>query len=149
MTIYLGDGSLGLGVDNYLKPDAQRIRDGYVAMIADYLVIAGWKPEAARATAQMTLAVETRVATKKLTPLEKRDPAKRFVPMPYGEVKRLLSNVDLDAYFRSLGLPTGGEIVVVEVEALRERNAMLGGVLAGADTRPTCNTSCCGGWRHS
>ncbi len=125
MTIYLGDASLGLGVDNYLKPDAQRIRDGYVAMITDYLVIAGWKPEAARATAQMVLAVETRVARKKLTPLERRDPAKRFVPMPYADLKRLMSNVDLDTYFQSTGLPTGGEIVVVEVEALRERNAIL------------------------
>jgi putative endopeptidase len=125
MTIYLGDASLGLGVDNYLNPDAQRIRDGYVAMIADYLVIAGSKPEAARATAQMVLAVETRIARKKLTPLERRDPAKRFVPMPYADLKRLISNVDLDAYFRSMGLPTGGEIVVVEGEALRERNAIL------------------------
>jgi len=41
MTIYLGDASLGLGVDNYLKPDAQRIRSGYVAMITDYLVDRG------------------------------------------------------------------------------------------------------------
>jgi predicted metalloendopeptidase len=125
MTVYLGDASLGLGADNYLKPDAPRIRDGSVAMITDYLVIAGWKPEAARTTAQMVLAVEMRVAQKKLTPLEKRDPAKRFVPMPYADLKRLMSNVDLDAYFRSTGLPTGGEIVVVEVEALRERNAIL------------------------
>ena len=124
-TIYIGDTSLGLGVDNYLKPDAQRIRDGYVAKMTDYLVIAGATPEAARATAQKVLALETRVAKKKLTPLEKRDPAKRFVPMPYADAQRLLSNVDLDAYFRSLGLPTGGEVVVVEVEALRERNAIL------------------------
>jgi len=125
MTIYVGDADLGLNVDNYLRPDAQRIRDGYVAKIADYLMIAGWKPEAARATAQMVLAVETRVAKKKLTPLEKRDPAKRFVRMPYAEAKRLLSKIDLDAFFRSLGLPTGGEIVAVGVEALRERNAIL------------------------
>ena len=124
-TIYIADTSLGLGVDNYLKPDAQRIRDGYVAKMTDYLVIAGATPEAARATAQKVLALETRVAKKKLTPLEKRDPAKRFVPMPYADAQRLLSNVDLDAYFRSLGLPTGGEVVVVEVEALRERNAIL------------------------
>ncbi len=92
--------------------------------MTDYLVIAGATPEAARATAQKVLALETRVAKKKLTPLEKRDPAKRFVPMPYADAQRLLSNVDLDAYFRSLGLPTGGEVVVVEVEALRERNAI-------------------------
>ncbi|MFO1313051.1 MAG: M13 family metallopeptidase [Burkholderiales bacterium] len=125
MAIYVGEAELGLPVDNYLKPDAQRIREGYVARIADYLVIAGSTPEAARATAQMVLAIETRVAAKKLTPLEKRDPAKRFVAMPYADVKRLVSNVDLDAFFRSLGLPTGGEVIVVGVEALRERNAIL------------------------
>ncbi len=124
-TIYIADTSLGLGVDNYLKPDAQRIRDGYVAKMTEYLVIAGATPEAARATAQKVLALETRVAKKKLTPVEKRDPAKRFVPMPYADAKRLLSNVDLDANFRALGLPAGGEVVVVEVEALRERNAIL------------------------
>ena len=84
MTIYVGDADLGLGLDNYLKPEAQRIRDGYVAqdrrLPRDR---AAGSPRTARATAQMVLAIETRVAKKKLTPLEKRDPAKRFVPMPY------------------------------------------------------------------
>ena len=125
MTIFVGDAELGLPTDNYLQPDAQRIRDGYVAKIAGYLVIAGATPEAAQATARSVLEIETRVARKKLTPLEKRDPAKRFVPMPYAELQRLLSNVDLGAYFQALGLPTGGEVVVIGVEALRERNAIL------------------------
>ena len=126
VTIYVGDADLGLGLDNYLKPEAQRIRDGYVAQIAEYLTIAGWKPADARATAQMVLAIETRVAKKKLTPLELRDPAKRFVPTPYAQVKQLLTHVDLDAYFRALGLPTGGEVVVVGgLDVLRERNAIL------------------------
>ena len=126
VTIYVGDADLGLGLDNYLKPEAQRIRDGYVAQIAEYLTVAGWKPADARATAQMVLAVETRVAKKKLTPLELRDPAKRFVPTPYAQVKQLLTHVDLDAYFRALGLPTGGEVVVVGgLDVLRERNAIL------------------------
>ena len=140
-------GASALGVDNYLKPDAQRIRDGYVAKIADYLVIAGWKPEAARATAQMVLAVETRVAKKKLTPLEKRDPAKRFVPMPYADVKRLLSNVDLDAYFRSLGLPTGGEVVVVGGRSAARAQRDPGRVFAGADARVPAVRAAAAGWR--
>ena len=134
MAIYVGDGSLGLGTDNYLKPDLQRIRDGYVNKIAADLVIAGASPDAARATAQSVLAIETRIAKKKLTPLERRDPAKRFVLMPYADAKKLLSNLDLDAYFRTLGLPPGGEVVVVEVEALRERNAILA-ELPAAETR--------------
>ncbi len=40
-TIYAGDGDLPLGVDNYLKPEMQKIRDGYVREVTDYLVIAG------------------------------------------------------------------------------------------------------------
>ncbi|MFO1414182.1 MAG: M13 family metallopeptidase [Burkholderiales bacterium] len=126
MTVFVGEGGLGLPVANYLDPNGQKIRDGYLKKVTDQLVIAGATPEAAQATARSVLAIETRIAQKKLTPLELRDPAKRFVPMPYAELKKLLSNVDLDAYFTALGLPVGGEVVVIEAAALRERNAMLG-----------------------
>jgi len=37
----------------------------------------------------------------------------------------LLSHFDLDAFFRATGLPAQGEIIVVEADALRERDAML------------------------
>ncbi len=125
MAVFVGDADLGLSQDDYLKPEAQRIRDGYVRKIADQLALAGWKADAAQAMAQRVLAIETRVARKKLTLLEMRDPKKRYAAMPYADVKKLVSNFDLDAYFRALGLPTGGEVVVVGVEALRVRNAIV------------------------
>lgn len=125
MAIYVGDAELALGLDNYLRPEMQRIRDGYVRKLADYLAIAGATPDAARAMAQRVLAIETRVARRKLTPLEARDPNKRFKAMSYEDAKRLVPAVDLDAYFRAVGLPTGGEVVVVDAEALRARGAIL------------------------
>ena len=124
--VYIGEGDLPMGLDNYLKPEAKAIRDAHVKQITDSLVIAGSTPEAAAAVAAKVLAMDTRVAAKKLTPVELRDPAKRFVRMRYADMKALLSNVDIDTLFRSQGLPTSGEVIVVQVGALLERNAMLG-----------------------
>ena len=132
--VYVVDADLPLGLDNYLKPDTQKIRDAYVKRIADYLVLAGGTPDEAKASAAKILAIETRIAAKKLTPVEKRDPAKRFTRMRYDELKAVLGSVDLDAYFVALGLPTGGEVIVQELAPIRERNALLA-ELPPADTQ--------------
>ncbi len=123
--VYVVDADLPLGLNNYLKPDAQKIRDAYLKRIADYLVLAGSTPDEAKTSAAKILAIETRIAGKKLTPVEKRDPAKRFTRVRYDELKAMLGSVDLDAYFAALGLPTGGEVIVQELAPIRERNALL------------------------
>ncbi len=133
-TIYVGDSDLPLGTDNYLKPEFEKIREGYLRQVADYLIIAGSTSADAKSAAQRILAIETRIAAKKLTPVEQRDPAKRFQKMRYDDLKAMVGNVDLDAYFGALGLPTGGEVIVVEAAALRERNALLA-ELPLADTK--------------
>ena len=124
-TIYAGDGDLALGTDNYLRAEAQKIRDGYLTLVTDQFVLAGQTAGAARAAAAKVLEMETRIARRKLSAVEKRDPRKRFVRTNYADLKRLLSNLDVDALFRALGLPPGHEVIVVESEALGERNAML------------------------
>ncbi len=123
--IYIGDAELYMGLDNYLKPEAQPIRDAYLKLIADSLVIAGNTPEAATAVAAKLLAMDTRIAAKKLTPVQMQDPAKRFVGMSYADFKAQMSNFDVDTLFRSQGMPTSGELIIVQIDALRERNAML------------------------
>lgn len=123
--IYIGDAELYMGLDNYLKPEAQPIRDAYLKLIADSLVIAGNTPEAATAVAAKVLAMDTRIAAKKLTPVQMQDPAKRFVGMSYADFKAQMSNFDVDTLFRSQGIPTSGELIIVQIDALRERNAML------------------------
>lgn len=136
--VLIGDGDLPMGLDNYLKPENKAIREAYVKQVTDSLIIAGSTPEAAAAVAAKVLAIDSRVAAKKLTPLEMRDPAKLYVRMSYADLKKLLSNVDVDLLFLSLGLRTGDELVVVNTNALRERNAMLE-ELPLADTRAYLN----------
>ena len=123
--IYIGDGELFMGLENYLKPEAEPIRAAYLKLITDSLVIAGNTPEVAAAVAIKVLAMDTRIAAKKLTPVQMQDPAKRFVNMSYADFRAQLSNFDVDTLFRSQGMPTGGELIVVQANALRERNAML------------------------
>ena len=132
--VYAADGELPMGADNYLKAEAAPVREAYRAMVAAKLAIVGYeKAEAARIAAKV-LEIETRVARKKLTPVQQRDPNVRFVRMPFAKAQALLSNIDLPAYLQALGLPPQDEIIVSEVEALRERNAMLKEYSAG-DTR--------------
>ena len=123
--VYAAEADLPMGRDNYLQADAAPIREGYLKKVAADLVLAGTRPEDATAIAARILEMETRIAWKKLPPVEHRDPNKRFVKMPFAQVRSLLSSVDVDAYLQALGLPVPDEAIVSEVEAVRERNAML------------------------
>lgn len=123
--IYTADGTLPMSTDNYLVAGAAPIRDAYVEMVRAKLVLAGLAPDEARAVAGRVLELETRVARRKLTPVDARDPNKRFVKMPVGQLRAILSNVDLDTLFAALHLPVPDQVIVVEGEALRERNALL------------------------
>ena len=124
-SLYAADGDLSLDLDYYLKSESAPIRKGYLMMIADYLVLAGNTPKEAKGIASKILEMETRIARKKLTPVEKLDPDKLFVKMTFAELRSLLSNVDLDTYMKTLGLRMQDHVIVTEVEALRERNRML------------------------
>ncbi len=46
--------------------------------------------------------------------------------MSHDALKTLVSNFDVDAYFKSMGLPVGHDVYVVDDGNVRERNAMLG-----------------------
>jgi putative endopeptidase len=123
--LYAADGDLTLDQNYYLNAEAAPIREAYLKLVADYLVLAGSTPDEAKGIALKILEIETRIARKKLTPVESFDPARRFVKMPFAEFRSLLSNVDLDAYMKTLGLSPQDKIIVMEVESLRERNRML------------------------
>lgn len=132
--VFMADGELPLGLDNYLKPEGASIRKAYGEMIAAKLVIAGSSPADAARIAAKVIEIETRVARKKLTPVQMHDPNVRFVRMPFAKAQALVSNIDLPAYFAALGLPAQGDIIVMNGAALAERNAMLE-ELPASDTR--------------
>jgi predicted metalloendopeptidase len=70
--------------------------------------------------------METRIAGKKLTPVQQRDVRNAVQRMPYAELKAACPHLDLDTLFTELGLPARGEVLVANIAAIRERDAMLG-----------------------
>lgn len=111
--------------EDYLEADLTAVRTAYLKTITDSLVLAGVPAEQANARAAKVLAIETRIAGKRLTEEQKRDFNATYQTRPYAEIKSALSPLDLDAYFLALGLPTGVDLLVTEVEALKERGAVL------------------------
>ncbi|QMS89212.1 M13 family metallopeptidase [Nostoc edaphicum CCNP1411] len=125
-SIYVGDRQLSLlSQAEYVNQDTAATRSAYLKFITDNLKIAGDSPEKAAAAAKKILEIETRLASKKLSPVEKRDPNRRYKRMSFAELESLLSNFDVNTYFQKLGLPTKGNIIVVESQALAELNQIL------------------------
>lgn len=112
--------------ENYLSPDMAKVREAYRTMVVKYHVLAGIPQAEAEARADKILAIESRVAGKQLTPEQARDPAQRYKPMSYATLKTLMSNFDVDMYFKALGLPAGHDVYVIDDGNVRERNAVLG-----------------------
>jgi putative endopeptidase len=112
--------------ESYLSPDMAKVREAYRTMVVKYHVLAGIPQAEAEARADRILAIESRVAGKQLTPEQARNPALRYKPMSYDALKSLVSNFDLDTYFKAMGLPVGHDVYVIDEGNVRERNAILG-----------------------
>ncbi|MDM9584834.1 M13 family metallopeptidase [Nostoc sp. GT001] len=125
-TIAIIGGSLGLpSQEDYLSANRAAIRKAYLDYVTATLEIAGDSPETALAAAKKILEIETRIASKQLTPIEQRDPQKRFTKMSFAKLESLLSNLDLKTYFQELRLPAKGNITVIDSGSLAELNQIL------------------------
>jgi len=116
---------LPLAQDKYLNPESTAIRAAYLKYIAATLEIAGSSPAEAATAAKKLLAMETRIASKSLTPLEKKDPTKTFKRVSFTELQALLPNLDLKTYFKEQGLPIDQPLLAIDLRALTEINQML------------------------
>jgi putative endopeptidase len=124
-----GDGELVLtNFEDYLKPESGTLRDGFVKYVTDLMVLAGSPPDEAAATAKMVLALETRVAKVRQPLVERSDPDKRFIEMPYTQLKTLTPGFNWDAYFGVLGVQPPAQITAIEPKAIAERSAFLAGL---------------------
>ncbi|MBD2450730.1 M13 family metallopeptidase [Nostoc sp. FACHB-152] len=125
-TIALIGGTLGLpSQEDYLSPNRDAIRKAYLDYVTEALAIAGSSPAEATSAAKKILEIETRIASKQLTPAEFRDPNRRMKKMSFAQLQSLLSNLDMKLYFQELKLPTTGNVVVVDPGSLVEINQIL------------------------
>jgi len=109
----------------YLASSMAPVREGLRKYISDTFVLAGLRRDAATAHARTIVEIETRVAAKKLDPVDMADPAKVYTRMPYAQLELLAPAIDWEHYFAELGVAPSVEIVVANREALRERSRLV------------------------
>jgi putative endopeptidase len=108
-------GGLGLpDRDYYTKDDenSKKTRDEYVKHVARMFELAGDDPARAAAQANTVMSIETKLAEKSLTRVERRDPAAIYHKMTAAELKALTPHFDWARYMKEVGL---GNIEAINV----------------------------------
>ncbi|MDR3762836.1 MAG: M13 family metallopeptidase [Acidobacteriota bacterium] len=121
-------GGLGLpDRDYYFKTDAKSVetRAKYAEHVANMLVLIGEKPEQAKAAAAAVLKLETGLAGKTLTLVEKREPHNLYHKMTPAELKALVPAFDWDDYFKQDNFPAFTAVNVDQPEFFKLVNSLL------------------------
>ena len=121
----VADSSIALNKEDYTSPQSEALRQAYLKRIASIFQLAGSTPEDAHATAGRILAMETRIAAKKLTPAEFRDPNKRMRRVSLAELRKLAPRLDFAAAYEEMGLPVPTEVVAVQLDSVVERGRIV------------------------
>ncbi|WP_445392258.1 M13 family metallopeptidase [Stenotrophomonas muris] len=128
---YVGQGGLGLPEKGYYFDDAQaKIRDAYVAYIAQVLTLSGVDAAQAAEQAKAVMAFETRLAKASMSRIEMRDPAKRYNPLSAGEADKLTPNFSWTALFETLKVPAAQKFSLAQPGFFAEMDKMLADVPA-------------------
>ena len=124
-SIFLADAKLGMGLDNYTKPEFASVRAAYLEKLKTMLVLAGVSSAEAEAQAKDYFETEKRIAAKKLSPADRRDPNKSFRKLGWQEALNAYPALDLPAQLAYFKLPKPEYIWVLNPDALAERNAIV------------------------
>lgn len=124
----IDQGGMALpGRSFYLDQDdkAKEIRAKYLKHIAAMLVLAGEKPEQAKADANSVLAMETEMARAAMDPVARRDPKNINNKMSLAQVKALTPSFDWDAYLRLVKSPSTPHYIVSSPNFFKNMESML------------------------
>ncbi len=128
---YVGQGGLGLPEKGYYVDESQaKIRDAYVAYIAQALTLSGVDAAQAKTQAKAVLDFETRLAKASLSRIELRDPAKRYNPVSAAEADKLTPNFSWTALFDTLKVPAANKFSLAQPAFFTEVDKMLADVPA-------------------
>jgi putative endopeptidase len=105
---YATQGGLSLPERDYYTRDdeaSKKLRDQYLSHVERMLVLAGSKPNRAKADAAAILALETQLAKASLTRVELRDPNKSYRMVNVAEANTLTPHFDWAQLFAAIGHP--------------------------------------------
>ncbi len=121
-------GGLGLPErDYYLKADtrSEQMRKDYAAHVQKMFQLLGNTPEAAAASAQVVVRIETALAKGEMTSVARRDPAAIYHRMTRVELADLAPSFPWESYFAGLGLSHVASLNVAAPEFFKAMEALL------------------------
>jgi putative endopeptidase len=124
----IDQGGMALpGRSFYLDQDdkAKEIRAKYLKHVAAMFVLAGEKPEQAKAGADVVLAMETDMAKAAMDPVTRRDPKNINNKMSLAQVKALMPSFDWDHYLKLVNAPRTPHYIVTSPNFFKNMEAML------------------------
>ncbi|MFQ5534333.1 MAG: M13 family metallopeptidase, partial [Sphingomonadales bacterium] len=127
--VYLSQGGLGMpDRDYYLKDDddSRNLREKYVAHVANMLTLLGDSRERAAENAKTIMAIETRLAEKSLTRVERRDPESQYhLTTPEAATKEMTPHFSWRAFLDGLGLEGLAEFSIATKPFFNEVDQLL------------------------
>ncbi len=129
----LGQGGLGLPERGYYFNDDEKslkIRQQYVAHIANLFVLLGEARDSATVSAQAVMALETKLALNSLARVQLRDPYRSYHKMKLADVAAKHPGVDFKLFLAARGSPAFEDINLAHPEFLKGFESVLTSVSA-------------------
>ena len=121
-------GGLSLSEKEYYSEDtevAANIRAKFRQYIVNMFKLFGNNEQEATAKMEAVMAIETRLAAKHLSRVERRNPMNSYHKITYSELKKTIPTIDWDTYYSILGI-NGIEVLnLAHPEAIKEVAAII------------------------
>ncbi|MDX6305773.1 MAG: putative endopeptidase, partial [Blastocatellia bacterium] len=121
-------GGLGLPDRDYYTSDegkSKATREEYARHVERTFELMGDSPERAAAEAKTVLSLETKLAEKSLTRVQRRNPEANYHPMIKTQLLEMTPDFDWSRYFRGIGLPEIGKVNVGQPDFFKAADKLL------------------------
>ena len=129
MIVNAGQGGISLpNRDYYTEARYAETRGKFVEYMAAMFKLLGDAPDVAAAKATKVLAIQTRLATASLTPVERRNPDNSYNKITVADAQALTPNFDWNSYFATRGVATNYDFNIAPPKFFKEMNMMMADV---------------------
>ena len=121
-------GGLSLSEKEYYSEESEvaaNIRAKFREHVVNMFKLFGNSEQDATAKMEAVMAIETRLAAKHLSRVERRDPMNSYHKMSYDELKKTIPGIDWDTYYSILGIEGIEELNLAHPAAIKEVEAII------------------------
>ncbi len=126
--LYFGQGGLGMPEREYYlldEPEQKRVRDAYIAHVANMFRLTGANEETAEKNAATVLALETRLAKASMDKVSLRDPEKLYHKKTLAELQSEIPNFQWAEYMKLIGAGLPESVILLQPEFFAEMGEIL------------------------